>query len=907
MNIFKLKNKKGEKLIARAAATILSITLIAQTFVVSAANEKVINSFNAVSTGQAVINNLKYSDIAGLDNNTKNSIFQNGALGIYITPGSKKFNPKGYISKETALYLIYTAANKVREIDEQGQALNTERTVKKTNPQDVLFDGSLQLASNDGLISEAELADAMQANQNTLGASDFKRGAPVQRQEFATWIAKALMIPPEPQQQELLNNFSDWKSCKPANLPYLEAVLRSKIMSGNGSGKFLPAGGITRQQAAAILKNAEDIILPLRRLEQRNATVEGIQQGKDNSNGSTIAYTTITLRNSDGLLDEITVSKSNRKPVSNTNELTGAAAAVYNSELPVYKDGKITDSGDLKSGDRIQYIAGTEDKQVRYVRVLAKNEVAPEEVEKGLYAGIVEENNPQLGYITLYNEDGTGKTPLALSKLKTYNYADPNDIKVFKNHEEAELDDIEAGDTVFIRMDSSNLVTSVSGVANYTVRYGKVINKKLSSIIVEFEKKQQKAYSIDHANVIKDGKLVKYSQLKDGDTVKLLINEAPNMTVLKEIMVEGGDKLVANVYKGNFDNYNSISNTIYLNDPWTFRNGKWVKDTNGSKVVELGNSFTAYFDGQKKSLKELERLKDNTVYIASEKDYGNNELAVIASFTDSTDKEVPYDDKVYLTGTNKFVLEKNFVNVTYNPGTIVVKDGRLVQGNSVSTDDYAYVLANRNNSGSNNTLVAGVVSIEQRPGTEAVQLYRGRISNIDEYKTVTLESFSKLNGTNWDYANTPMTFNLSSNTRITDTDGIVGQGNFTAENTQNTFKGRTVYILSDGTDAVEISTAPFGNFNIQGTVNSTAGGTFAEDGSVVQEPQSILLKNCRYYNASAHLWVAMGDSNFNILKNSLILRNNKKINASDLKKGDSLRILKKDNAVTGDAYIIIVE
>ncbi len=894
MNLFKLKTKNGKKLILKAAATVLSMALIAQTFTVGAANEKIINSYSGSSTGQAVINNLKYTDIGGLDSNAKNSIFQNGALGIYITPGSKKFNPKSYITKEMALYLIYTAANRVSEIDEQAQALNSKRTAKKTNPQDVLFDGSLQLAANDGLISETELADAMQINQKTLGASDFKRSAPVQRQEFATWIAKALLIPPEPQQQELLNNFSDWKNCKPENIPYLEAALRAKIMNGNGSGKFLPAGAVTRQQAAVILKNAEDVILPLRKLEQRNATIVGIQPGKDNSNGNSTTYTTITLRNSDGLLDEITVVKSSKKPVNN-------------SELPVFKNAKITSSADLKKGDRIQYIAGTEDKIVRYVRVLAKNEVAPEEVEKGLYAGIVEENNPQLGYITLYNEDGTGKTPLALSKLRTYNYADPNDIQVYKNHVEAQLDDIEAGDTVFIRVDSNNLVTSVSSVENYTVRFGKIISKKLSSIIVEFDKKQQKTYNIDRTNVIKDGKLVKYSQLKDGDTVKLLINEAPNLTILKEIMVSGGDKLVSNVYKGTFDDYNSISNTIYLNDPWTFRNGKWIKETNGSKVIELGNGFTAYFDGQTRALKDLSLLKDNTVYIASEKDYGNDELAVVASFTDTTDKEVPYDDKVYITGTNRFVLEKSSVNVTYNPGTIVVKDGRLVQGSSVSADDYAYVMANRDNSGSNSTLVAGVVSIEQRPGTEAVQLYRGRISGIDEYKTVTLESYSKLNGTNWDYANTPMTFSLSSNTRITDTDGIVGQGSFTAENTQDTFKGRTVYILGDGTNAVEISTAPFGNFNIQGIVNSTAGGTLAEDGSVVQEPQSVLLKNCRYYDTSAHLWVTMGDSNFNILKNSLILKNNKKINPSDLKKGDSLRILKKDNAVTGDAYIIIAE
>ncbi|HEX2926571.1 MAG TPA: S-layer homology domain-containing protein [Ruminiclostridium sp.] len=904
MNLFKLNTRKGRKLISMAAAVFLSAALIIQGGAASAANEKIINSFDAAKTGQAVINNLKYTDIGSLDSNSKNAIFQNGALGIYISPGTKKFNPNGYITKEMALYLIYLAANRAKDIDTQGQALNSANKVKKTNPQEVLFDGSLQLAANDGLISAQDLTDAMQANQGKLGAAAFKRSAPVQRQEFATWIAKALMIPPVTQQQKLLNNYSDWKSCKPENVPYLEAVLQENIMNGNSSGKFLPTGTVTRRQAAAILKNAEGIVIPLRSLEQRNATVEGIQTGKDNSNGSVTNYTTFTVRNSDGLLDEITVEASNKKPVSNTNELTGAASATSQTELPVFKNGQLTNSKSLKVGDHIQYIAGTTDKIVRYIRVLSKNEVVPKETETGLYAGIVEENNPQLGYITLYTDDGTGTTPLSLSTLKTYNYADPNDIQVYKNHVEAGLDDIEAGDTVFVRVDSDNAVTSVSSVNNYTVRYGNVVKKKLSSILVNIGKSQQ-SFNTDGADVIKNGRLVKLSQLEDGDNVKLLINEAPNLTALKEIIIEDGDKLVSNVYKGTFDNYDPISNTIYMNDPWTLRNGQWVKETDGSKVIDLGKDFTAYFDGRERVLKDLSLLKDNTVYIASEKDYGDGELGVVASFVDQTEKEVPYDDKVYTAGAGKFVLEKNLVNVLYNPGTIVVKDGRLVQGTSVSPDDYAYVVANRDNTSSN--LTAGVVSIEQRPGTEAVQLYRGRISKIDDYKTVTLESYSKLDGTSWNYANTPMTFNLSSNTRITDTDGITGQGDFTTANTANTFKGRTVYILGDGTNAVEISTAPFGSFNISGVVGTTTGGAIGVGGAGNQQAQKVPLNNCRYYDTSAHIWVNMGDSNFNVLVNTLILKNNKRISFSDLRKGDAVRVLKKDTATTGDAYIIIVE
>lgn len=902
-----LMRKKGKQLIYKVAALFLGAAIISQTSIVGAAvsNENIANSFSASATGQAVINNLKYSDIGRLDNTVKNAIFQNGALGMYISPGSKTFAPNSYISKEMALYLVYLAANRAQEINDQGQALNSERTVKKTNPQAVLFDGSLQLASNDGLISEQDLTDAMQPNQRTLGTGSFRRSAPVQRQEFATWLAKALMLPPNAEQQKLLNSFSDWKSCKPENIPYLEAILRENIMGGNGSGKFLPTGTVTRQQAARILKNAEGIILSLRGLEQRNGTIEAIQNGKDNSNGYRTNYVTITVRNSDGLLDEITTETRYKIPSSTTNELTGSAVPSYRTELPVLKNGKLAGAASLKKGDQIQYIAGITDKVARYARVLSKIEIIPKDVEKGLYAGIVQENNPQLGYITLYNEDGTGKTPLALSKLNTYSYADPNDVEVYKSHEAAELEDIEAGDTVFIRVDADGAVTSVSSVPNYTVRYGKIVSKKISSIVVDTGN-GQRSYAIDTADIIKDGKLVKDSQLKDGDNVRLLINEAPNITILKEITIEGGsDKPVSNIYKGTFDSYDDISNTVFLKDPWTLRNGQWVKETNGSKIIELGSDFTAYFDGVKRTVRDFSHLTDATVYIAGQKGYGQDETAVLASFVDQTDKEVPYDDKVYTAKSGAFVLEKNLVNISYNPGTIVVKDGRLVQGSTVSTDDFAYVIANRENN--SNNIVAGVVTIDQRPGTEAVQLYRGRISNIDDYKTVTVESYSKLNGTSWEYANTPMTFSLSSNTRITDSDGIIGQGDFTAANTQNTFKGRTIYILADGTNAAEISTAPFGNLNISGVVNNSPVNVSEIDGTPLQEPQSVKLRSCRYYDATAHLWVNMNDSSFNLLVNSLIIKNNKRINPSELKKGDKVRVLNRNNAVTGDAYIVIVE
>jgi len=1007
MNLFKFsKNKERtgniSKVLRKIIAFTVSAAVVAQTGLVYGAvtKEPVINSFKSTQNGQAVINNLKYTDIEKASYELKDAIYQNGALDLLKGFGNKKFNPNGTVSKEMALYLVYMAANRIQDITAQGQALNALRAAdqKKTALQEVLFDGSLQLAANEGLITQQDLADAMAADQNSLGAGAFKRSSPVQRQEFATWLAKALMLPPAYEEQEIFNNFSDWNSIIAENAPYIEAILQNNIMSGDETGRFNPTKAVTREQAARILKNAENVILPLRNMEKRTATIEDIQNTKDTSKGYRIDYKIFVLRNSDGNLDEVVTETRYQSPTTTSNEQTGKVQAELSTEIPVFKNGTITNSSSLKKGDNIEYFVGIEDKIVRYARVLSNSgemsyvaavvnsvnttgrtinytpltqtvkypnedisepvkktvngnvvyenrsyssnilnavtkaavdmasiqpesivilgikqnmvtEIVPITVKKkregGLVSGIVEENNPQLGYLTLYNSNGSGNVPLELSTLRTFNYGDPNDVQVFKNHQPAELEDIESGDTVFVRVDDTGAISSISGVDNYKVRYGKVISTKANSITVETNKGITQ-YSTDGVIVIKDGKLSKLSQLKDGDRVKLLINEAPNLTLLKEITVESEDRLVANVYKGKFREYNSLSKQITIDDPWVLRNGVWVKDENEifMKSIKLGDDFEAYYDGKSQPVKNFNKyFKESTVYLVSERDYGDNENAVMASFT--LDKEISYNDKVFTTGSNKFTLQQAQTSITYNKGTIVIKNGRLVQAASVQADDYTYVVANRD--ADSGALVAGVVSIEKRAGTEGIQLYRGRISNIDEYKSVTLQSYSRLNGENWDYANTPITFTLDSGTRITDTDGIVGQGDFFSHNGTGTFKNRTVYILSDGTNAVEISTAPYGNINITGMFVSATGGTYDDDGNLISQPTAIELRNCKYYNTSSKLYVNMADSKFNLLTNTLIIKNNKRINPSELKKGDKVRVLKKDNSASGDAYIVIVE
>ena len=158
----------------------------------------------------------------------------------------------------------------------------------------------------------------------------------------------------------------------------------------------------------------------------------------------------------------------------------------------------------------------------------------------------------------------------------------------------------------------------------------------------------------------------------------------------------------------------------------------------------------------------------------------------------------------------------------------------------------------------------------------------------------------------WDYANTPKTFKLVSSTRILDSNGVVGQRNF-SDNGTNSSSGQSVYVLSSGVNADLISTVSYGVYNVQGVINNITGMTIGSTGAVLQEPTGFSIQNTSTYDLDNFVWVDSNDMTLNILKNSIILKNNKIAKPSDLKKGDKVRVIRKDGSATGDAYIIMVE
>lgn len=940
----------------------------------------------------AVLGNLGYADLKGGDIWSREAIYETGALGIVkgFSSASNRFDRTVPLTKQEALAIAYRAAGREAEAQQAGVALNNARATvnKKTDPLSVLYDGFLQLAANEGLITAQNLADALNADQTALTAESFRRAAPAQRQEMAYWLAKTLNIQPAGQQQETLN-YTDWRSTDPDKLPYLEAILRQGIMTGSG-GRINPKQSITREQAAQVAKNSETPVLTALKYVKNSGTIEGISPTKDYTGNIAVTGKNITVRRMDGKTVTIQTSIPAGTTAGAKNENAGTALASQKKELIAYKNDTIGDSSLLKKGDRLQFITDSSNvvkyvnvvsniNDVRYIaaqvnsvdrpnllmnitqlftldypdvksitgnisftgdqngktsyRVAAGADISVNGAKatlagvtddatailtidsnniiktiqcvdfginsesRNIVRGIVEENNPDLGYITLYNEDGSGTGSSKAASLRTYNYVDLNKTTIYRNHKIIKADNIQTGDTAYIKLDNEGDVSSISAVENYTVSYGRILSKLPSEIAVKYDDGTEQLLNTGgNVIVVRDKLLVGLKALKDGDRVRLLLNDNGKATDLKEITIEGDEHYISNIYKGTVAKIDDMSDKIAVMGLQVFNRGLWERtDIKGVSMIPLADSFTIYSGDTKLDIENVNKLlRSNEAYIAVEKSYGGEEKAVLLSYRDSSDTVVPtYSDSITgaVSGSGGFTLSRENQKVSYSNGSIVVKYGRIVTGNSLADNDAAWLALDRDYS--TGAYKAAVVKVDEPQAASGLTVYRGRINAISDNKNFTVESFSQLQGTDWNYSNTPKTFNITLNTRVLNSDGILNVRDFKGYG-GDSYLNRTVYVVADGTNAVLVSTAPYGIGNIKGTVY-TVGATALD------------LRNVRVYDPVTYTWTNSAGASVGLLKNSIAVKNGAVISTADIRNGDSVRIIKKDTTATGDAYIIFIE
>ncbi|TCT13986.1 S-layer family protein [Natranaerovirga pectinivora] len=537
-------------------------------------------------------------------------------------------------------------------------------------------------------------------------------------------------------------------------------------------------------------------------------------------------------------------------------------------------------------------------------------------------SGIVKSVSPNFGYITI-TDWYTGKdviknfyrNQMTVEKLMHYDNVSQSYINgAFKfNPLSSTIEAIEPGDIVYITLDDAGYISHISARTNYIVKYGKVLfinynHGNSYNFTVEYEDGQLGYFEVNEPIIVqRGGNIVPSYEINAGDWVKMLVNQAvisPGHMEekVKEINIDSYKNSITRVFKGQLsNNYNPGQRTLALINSEELSQIGWI-DYRQSRNLEFNTrNLEVYYNGQQISFDEAlhkYRGPNYTVYVAMEELPGREQICRISIFN-NRDTILNKDHVIHTDGGQSFTLFGTVNPINVSPGTIIIRNGRLVEPSNIMSPDYAQVILNGQGR-------AAVVNITQEPGNDRITVSRGRIKEIEDRNTFTVSSQGMLMDMTWVYSPIERTYTINYETIIMDENGFVPFDQFRGYD-ENSQIEEVYTIISEGTHAKYVIKNPYSTEGVTGRIYDIGNG-------------SIRINNVNVYNTTNKTWDVLSyQSNYgiiNIEENSIILKNNKVITPAELKLGDNIRVLTTENLTTKllqensrevIGYIILVE
>ncbi|MBP7175938.1 MAG: S-layer homology domain-containing protein [Thermoclostridium sp.] len=976
---------KKRKLIVWLIFSLILLIMVPPS-VTNAEDEVPVRLFDGRLSAEVHLNNLDYQDVVHSDTWAKNAIWETGALKLMKGYGAKRFGLSDMLTTEQAIAVAYNMAGREAEAQLAAEALDLERTARKLLAPAMWSDGYIQLAFNDGILTQEEYDDAFAIDQSVLRAADFRRNSPVSREDMAFYVAKVMGLTPIYDQTHLFNSYTDWQQANPHRIPYIEAILQNRVMNGY-NGRFEPKGPLNREQAAQILQNAEPFLFTRLKVEKLKGTIERITSYDDKTIGTSTKVTEVNVRSSDGALHQFRFTRPTA--VTGANEQAGTKNLQQPRGTIVNVQGNLKNEDALRVGQEIVYFV--QNGQVQYAVVLSgqKNtvyhlvkilsaddktgsirceilldtpffdvrlldlgglqqfhstgevkeltvskaaaitvdlarktlrDVKPETImlitlenqlatameninsglfqEKGIVSGILEENNPDLGYVTLYFPDGSGSSfdgDSELSSFRTYSWLSPQDVLVFKNGSSAVLEDLNPGDSIFLKLDETGIVTKISGADNYYPVYGRIRTKGNGTLQLQREDGAVELLQIPGSTpIFSDSRKISFNDLSEGDNVRLLLQTSGNRLVIGEVNVEKKQIEASGVYKAQLSYYDAMNKNLVVTEMQQFTNGIWKPfGQRGVTKLPVNENYSP----------EIPKGAQGTVYLAMGQNIiGKDTVVRMAIDQDSVLSQVVSDTIIHAQpGRGSLTLLNGDELISYGESSIILKGGRLLQPNQVKSQDEASIVVGMMTDG---TQKANILWLREPARDSGLTLLRGRISQIDPMSNMTLQSFSQFRSPSWEYFNIPKTLTLDPTvTRIFDDDGRTDLTEFDDLDTDS-FKSQTVYVLAQDGKAMLVSTAQYGDVVYSGRIQKLNGVVRDSFGQLVTPPSSFMLTEVNGFNLGTWNWESKANIELNLLANTVFYADEGIIDAGLLKEGDKLTVIR--TASSNSALVVIV-
>ena len=801
-------------------------------------------------TGAQLRSNIDFTDIRG--HWARDYVFRMAAQSVVRGYGSSRYSPEGSVSRQEALAMLVRIMGREGEVQRRTAAGGTPPA--GSGIFDLWAREYIAMAQETGIVDIGEGGNWQQS---------------ATRQEVAVWFARALRLTPVyGAEQQYLYNLRDWQGISVPNQPLVEAILREDIMRGDDRGYFNPDSGLRRSEIAVMLDKVADRFYNLRGLVARSGQV--VQRG------TLDGVPALGLRNTDGSYSVISLSDG--------------------TDFPVLRNGVTGLADSLQVGDWVDYVSDEEGVLYALVPQGGAADAAPAPME-----GYMRSVDPASGRLYVTDYDGN---------VHTYRYDDSTGVTI--NSRPAGINDLRFGLEVTLAV-RGDLVAEVEGSyyagqpgyipPSGRVRTGRVASIGSSSLVLDLDSGGREEFTISYGTMItKEGVSVSVGSIRAGDRAQVYTDSIASNTASR-INIEGMQQLIQDVYRGILEAVHPSGGTLVLKDASVFVNGDW-EDRGRRVTLELEPGAQIYYSGRAVAPGEVQSGYLNaTAYVAVSSNFGNQRAVRVLLKRGS---EQLYGGRIDAIswGTGEIEL-KDRNNIMLNNSSIILSGGRMVDISALDEDHTVTVVADRYG-GINN---AAVVMLEDVQLT-GDGIFVGRLNEI-RTREFDINYYSELDQNEWDRISSRsrnLTLEYDRDTYIIEVTGSgtkilkaedFFQGDYADRRTSKSTRDYYAFVVADGDRARTIRIT-------EGSV--TRNGSTIENDDLeqirittgeVEGLDTVLgiltINKASNWSSFYRQWERADSDNYVNYGGALILRDGRPIDARELRRGESVYVIRDDS------------
>lgn len=501
-------------------------------------------------------------------------------------------------------------------------------------------------------------------------------------------------------------------------------------------------------------------------------------------------------------------------------------------------------------------------------------------------------------------------------KTATFNLA--NTSKYYINSTLTTIDGFKAGMSVTIKVNLGK-ITEMRGSTN--VEGGSIVenSKQVTGVVtqidpnglqlrVKIDGSSTKNYSVtNNTEVFKGNSSVDLSTLYVGDRVRLKFATA-NTSRIAEITIMSTANMVAELYKADLNTVNTNKNTLNVKNAHPLLNWRFgTVKTKTQATFNFTNSTSIYVGNKKISKSQLKKYNNSELYFVTKTQFSKEVIDKIIVLAKNERTFYQPITSVNL-GVNTLQL-KNSLKLNYHNGSILIRNGRLVEPeglialdlaqNPISTT--AFVLTD----GAIKSDYAHIVNITNdgylAPNLSKYKLYFGRINvaDLDAYE-VELSDLQRFDNHFWNTENSIASFAYSNSTIASELDGtkqfkVIPEldldlyDNYT--NSPNPYYG--YFFVNDGhIEGIHfVPNEKLATLTLTGRVSSINFNT-----------KKISVVNSSQWNKDGHWSYRFGSLSLDLSK-AMVIKDGEVIDISDIKKADHVTAIARS---TSEVYVLLV-